>query len=546
MLIDGKNVFTSLQLDILRISAFEKLELPSSRKASFESTRILLEGITEFKIPEEPNIIGLNTTLRPYQEIGVRWLWFLYHQYLSGLLCDDMGLGKTIQAMALIQASMNYNQRKEAPKKHYLVICPTSVIYHWQDKLHTYMPHLKVCTFYGTKRSFEDFHQRYDILLTSYGVWRLESETLNQEPYEIAIFDEIQVAKNHNSLLHASLHKVKARMRLGMTGTPIENRLRELKALFDIILPSYMPSDVEFREFFVRPIERDRNIARRQLLSRFVKPFILRRKKEEVLNDLPEKTEDISYCALLPDQLSLYQQVLDSSRKKIIEELQHESTIPYMHVFALLTKLKQICDHPAVYWQNAEEYKKYQSGKWQLFVELINEARDSGQKVVVFSQYLTQLDIIQLYLQEHKIGYAAIRGSTTNRGEEIQRFHKDPLCEVFVASLQAAGLGIDLTPASVVIHYDRWWNAARENQATDRVHRIGQQRGVQVLKLVTRSTFEERINTMIETKGQLMDNVVTTDDQSVLKLLDKNDIMQLLQDVHLSKDDQTEVLPDSE
>jgi superfamily II DNA or RNA helicase len=540
-----KKCFFLSTLDILRISAFEKLELPHARKSSFSSTKTLLEDIIEFKVPEAPNIEGLKTTLRPYQETGLHWLWFLYHQFLSGLLCDDMGLGKTIQAMALMQASILYNQKKEAPKKHYLVICPTSVIYHWQDKLHTYLPHLKVCTFYGTKRSFEDFHQRYDVLLTSYGIWRLESEVLNQEPYEIAIFDEIQVAKNHNSLLHASLLKVKSRMRLGMTGTPIENRLRELKALFDIILPSYMPSDVEFREFFVKPVERDKNIARRQLLSRFVKPFILRRKKDEVLTELPEKTEDISYCALLPDQLSLYQQVLESSRKKIIQEMEGEA-IPYMHVFALLTKLKQICDHPAVYWQNAPEYKKYQSGKWQLFVELLNEARDSGQKVVVFSQYLSQLDIIQLYLQEHKIGYAAIRGSTTNRGEEIKRFHNDPQCEVFVASLQAAGLGIDLTPASVVIHYDRWWNAARENQATDRVHRIGQQRGVQVLKLVTRSTFEERINSMIETKGQLMENVITSDDQSVLKLLNKTDILQLLQDVHLSKEDQTEVLPDIE
>lgn len=542
-----RHAFLLSTLDILRMHAFETIELPSPRKHGYANIKAMLQEITEFKVPEEPDLTGFKSHLRPYQEKGLQWLWFLYHQSLSGLLCDDMGLGKTHQAMGLIAAALNYNQKMDRPKKHILIVCPTSVIYHWQDKLHTFLPHLKVCTFYGTKRSFEDFHKRYDILLTSYGIWRLENKVLNEEPYELAIFDEIQVAKNQSSLLHNTLLDVKARMRLGMSGTPIENRLRELKSLFDIVLPTYMPSDTEFRSFFVKPIEKEHDIARRQLLSRFIHPFILRRKKQEVLNDLPDKTESISYCALLPDQLSLYQQVLETSRKSILEQLKDESSsIPYLHVFALLTKLKQICNHPAVYWQNPAEFKKYQSGKWQLFVELLHEARDSGQKVVVFSQYLMQLDIIEMYLKEHKIGYAAIRGATTRRGEEIKRFHDEPECEVFVGSLQAAGLGIDLTAASVVIHYDRWWNAARENQATDRVHRIGQQRGVQVMKLVTRSTFEERINEMITAKGQLMEDVVGTDDQAVLKMLTRNDIVQLLQDVHLTAEDVTEVLPDVE
>lgn len=213
-------------------------------------------------------------------------------------------------------------------------------------------------------------------------------------------------------------------------------------------------------------------------------------------------------------------------------------------MFALLSYLKQICNHPAVYYQKPEEYKKYSSGKWELFIELLSEARDSGQKVVIFTQYLAQLTIFELYLKEHHIGYALIRGSTTNRGEEVRRFQEDKSCEVFLGSIQAAGLGIDLTAGSIVIHYDRWWNAARENQATDRVHRIGQTRGVQVFKLVTRSTFEEHINAMIEEKGKLLETHVSADDHNVLKLLNRNDILKLLQNVHLSSQDQTEILPD--
>lgn len=531
-------------LDLLRLNAFDKITPPTHHKPGCENTRHLLKSITEFVIPEEPDFTGMKSELRPYQLIGLRWFWTLYHQHLSGLLCDDMGLGKTHQAMALIDAVKNFNKEK---KLHFLVICPTSVIYHWQDKLHTFLPNIRVCTFYGSKRSLGDFTKDYDLLLTSYGIWRQDREILKEVPFEVAVFDEIQLAKNQNSLLHASLHDVKSRMRIGMTGTPIENHLRELKSLFDLTLPTYMPGETEYRDFFVKPIEKEHNAKRRELLSRFIKPFVLRRKKEEVLKDLPEKIEEISYCPLLPQQQELYHQVLENSRKSLIPQLEQDrEPIPYLHVFALLSRLKRICDHPAVFLENPSQYRQYQSGKWNLFVELLSEARESQQKVVVFSQYLAQLDIFENYLKEHKIGFATIRGATVKRGEEVRRFQEDPHCEVFVASLQAAGLGIDLTAASVVIHYDRWWNAARENQATDRVHRIGQTRGVQVFKLVTRGTFEEKIDAMISRKGKLMEDVVASDDQQFLKSLDRNEILELLRDVEIGKEDQQEIIIDSD
>lgn len=523
-------------LELIRLNAFDEIEVSKEKRKEHQQSIEILKELTEFRIPEEPNVAGLSSQLRPYQQVGLRWLWFLYHHGLSGLLCDDMGLGKTHQAMALLASVINHIHKDQEKGKHYfLIVCPTSVIFHWQEKLAAFLPNMRVCLFHGGKRNLGEFKKDYDILLTSYGIWRIEHEILSKVFFEIAIFDEIQVAKNAQSRVHSSLLAVDAKMRIGLTGTPIENHLRELKSLFDLVLPSYMPGETDYREFFVKPIEKEQDRKRRELLSRFIKPFVMRRKKEDVLLDLPEKTEEVSHCILLPDQEKLYIEVLEMSRQKILDELSNESSpIPYMHIFAVLSNLKQICNHPSVYLKDPQQYKNFQSGKWDLFLELLSEARESEQKVVIFSQYLMMLDIIEEYLNEAGIGFASIRGSTINRGEQIQRFNQDPGCEVFVASLQAAGLGIDLTAASVVIHYDRWWNAARENQATDRVHRIGQKRGVQVFKLVTKGTFEEKIDELISRKGKLMEEVVGVDDHQIVKQFDRKEIIQLLQYVPAS------------
>ncbi len=518
-------------LELLRLNAFDEIVVAPGEDPPHKNALALFKQLTEFQVPEEPNIRELKSQLRPYQMIGVHWLWFLYRHGLSGLLCDDMGLGKTHQAMALIAACKHYwKEKKKKDSPIFLIVCPTSVIYHWQEKIHKYLPKLKVWTFHGSNRDLSSFAKGNDVLLTSYGIWRNEIKALSGIKFEIAIFDELQIAKNQTSRIYHTLLKANVQMRLGMTGTPIENRLRELKTLFDLILPSYMPSDQDYRNFFIRPIEKGGDQSRKSLLSRLIKPFVLRRKKEDVLLDLPEKIEEIAHCDLSPDQQSLYIQVLASSREKILDELNDNSVpIPYIHIFALLANLKQICDHPAAFLKEPENYKNYTCGKWNLFIELLEEARESGQKVVVFSQYLNMLDIIELYLNENSIGYATIRGSTTNRGAEVARFNTDKNCEVFVASLQAAGLGIDLTAASVVIHYDRWWNAAKEKQATDRVHRIGQTRGVQVFKLITKGTLEEHIDAMIEKKTRLLEDVIGTDNYQVMKKFDRQEMIELFQ-----------------
>ncbi len=514
----GKQIALT-SLEWMRLFIFEEIAPPKDP----ESLKIF-EEFKSCQTDEILSIEGLQSHLRPYQETGLKWLWFLYCQGLSGLLCDEMGLGKTHQAMALLQAVKNKNSGGK-----FLVVCPTSVIYHWQELLKKFLPTLRVCVFYGAQRTLSKFETDFDVLLTSYGTLRSEKNPLSEIIFEIAVFDETQVAKNAHSQTHKALKLIQARTRVGLTGTPIENRLLELKSLFDVVIPGYMPTEGLFKEMFINPIEKQQDQEKKTLLTRFIHPFILRRRKSEVLLELPEKTEEIAYASLSEEQKELYRKAYLSLRAPLLKDLQDDhKSVPYMHVFSLLSKLKQICDHPALALGDTDNYKQHASGKWDFFIELLAEARDSGQKLVVFSQYLGMLDIIQKYLEEEKIGYATIRGSTRDRQSQIEKFRDDPSCEVFIGSLQAAGVGIDLIAASVVIHYDRWWNPAKENQATDRVHRIGQNRGVQVFKMVTKGTIEEHIQNLIEKKSSLMQEIIGYDDQDQIKHLDREELIQLI------------------
>jgi len=512
-------------LEWIRLTVFEQLEAPHGDDHAAVETRALLEELNRLETHRMLDLSKLKATLRPYQEQGLQWLWFLYCHGLSGLLCDDMGLGKTHQAMALLAAVESENEEK---RNKYLVVCPTSVIYHWQELLKRFLPECRVCTYYGLARSLADFETNYDLLLTSYGILRTGRESLRGLSFEVAIFDEIQIAKNYASQTHKALRAIDAKMRLGLSGTPIENRLRELKSLVDIALPSYLPPDPVFRDLFTNPIEKQNDEEKKTLLGRLVKPFILRRKKSEVLTDLPEKIEEIAYCDLSPEQAGLYKEVALMMRDTVYQELRDDTKpVPYMHVFAALMNLKQICDHPALYLGEAKKYQEHASGKWDLFVELLAEAIGSGQKVVVFSQYLDMLAIIESYCRKKGIGFASIKGSTRDRSEQLRKFREDPDCSIFIASLLAAGVGIDLTIASIVIHYDRWWNPAKENQATDRVHRIGQSRGVQVFKFVTKNTIEEHIHELIEKKKGLLESIIGAEDQ--ITYLSRDELLEVFE-----------------
>lgn len=438
---------------------------------------------TDSEAPQ-PSAFGID--LYGYQQTGYQWLWLLQQNGFGGLLCDDMGLGKTHQAIALIAALL-----KNGPGSKILIVCPTSVIDHWRDKLARLVP--------GA-----------DITLTTYGLVRSRFEQFRGQKFDLVVLDEMQTIKNADTATHHALRALDKRVAVGLTGTPIENHEGELKTLLDFVVPGYLP----------------KHVADRPTLQRLVRPFVLRRTKAQVLTELPPKIVDKRYCELTSEQRALYRRVLESRAKPLRAQLRAGGSVSYVHIFAALNYLKQICNHPAS--AGGGFGADVTSGKWEMFLELLDECLTSGLKVVVFSQYLQMLALIEEHLFRHDIGYASIKGATRDRGEEINRFRDDPHCRVFTASLRAGGLGIDLTSASVVIHYDRWWNQAREDQATDRVHRLGQNKGVQVIKLITRNTIEDKIDELITRKGALATELIRPDDPSLVKQFTREELDELL------------------
>ena len=476
-----------------------------------------------------PHPEGLRSILRHYQALGTEWIHFLYQNGFGGLLCDDMGLGKTHEVMAFMVGLLERATQTEP----FLVVCPTTVLSHWKNIVNQYAPVLKPAVYHGQKRDLKGALCDHPLLLTSYGILRRDIEELETLRFSVAVFDEIQNLKNTQTQLYHAAGRIRAPMKLGLTGTPIENRLGELKALLDLTLPGYLGKDADFDRRYVNPIENQNDETRKANLSALISPFTLRRKKESVLGDLPEKIEDIRTCELSEDQVKLYRDAISSRGNDLVHNLQDsEKAVPYIHIFSLLNLLKQICNHPALINGNIDDYQNFRSGKWELFKELLEETLQSGQKVVIYSQFLNMIDIMEKYLAQTGTDFVSLTGRTTNREKIIERFNEDSGCRVFVGSLKAGGVGIDLVAASVVIHYDRWWNAAKEDQATDRVHRIGQKRGVQVFKLVTEGTLEEKIAAIIAKKRNLMDSVVEESDPAVMKSFTREELIELLEIPH--------------
>jgi superfamily II DNA or RNA helicase len=512
------------RMELLRLQALSPVPLSiGGDEESREFTRKLLGVQPPTPLPE---ISGMTSHLRTYQLRGVEWLWFLNRNGLGGLLCDDMGLGKTHQVMALMLALKDLGEDKRGA---FVVVCPVTVISHWQDKIRMHAPSLSTEVYHGGSRDLPGALKSSHVLLTSYGILRRDIAELSRIPFALAVFDEIQHIKNSQTQAYQAARAVRAVCKIGLTGTPIENSLSDLKALMDLTVPGYLDSDAAFEERYSTVIEADLDSSRRHELERLIAPFILRRLKKSVLTELPPKIEDQRTCRLSDDQVKLYRDSIGSRRADALAALYDpEAVIPYIHIFALLALLKQICNHPALLEEDSSDYDRYQSGKWELFKELLSESLDSGQKVVVYSQFLKMIAIIEDHLKRQNIDCVVLTGSSRNRGASIRRFNTDPECRVFVGSLKAGGIGIDLTAASVVIHYDRWWNAAREDQATDRVHRIGQSRGVQVFKLVTEGTLEEKIAAIIARKKDLMERVLKEDDPGLLKTFTRQDLVDML------------------
>lgn len=476
-------------------------------------------------------------TLREYQKNGLSWLWSLYHRGLSGLLADDMGLGKTHQVLAFLTSLYRGRTKVKEPT---LVVAPTSVIAAWIQKLNKYDTGLKWHVFHGAGRTLPK--SGVDIVLTTYGILHREA-ALRERDWHVVVLDEAQAIKNASTISSRASRTLKAKFRVAMTGTPVENQATDLWSLMEFLLPGYLGSLPRFKRLYGwgRDIPSEIQTAR---LRRLVSPFLLRRTKATVLTELPEKTEEVVKCELTPVQRKAYRTMLNSEdANRARESLKKDGAkVDYANILALLTRLKQICDHPKLADITAGRVKKLDriaagdSGKWEAFEELMGEALGSNLKVVVFTQYLGMMDLIAHHLKEKGVGYTELRGDTPDRAERLERFAADPECKVFICSLLAGGLGIDLTSASVCIHYDRWWNPAKENQATDRLHRYGQTRGVQVFKLQIPETVEDRIASIIESKVALSGALV--EESSVgLKAFSRKELLELLAPVSGSDDE---------
>ncbi|MBP6219334.1 MAG: DEAD/DEAH box helicase [Oligoflexales bacterium] len=516
----------------LKVSPFELIRIQAEIedldkfKGNPETLEKLKQRIKFSEGDAVPSLENTHLKLRKYQMEGYAWLWWLYKNDLHGLLADDMGLGKTHQTMALLSAIRDQTPLDKRPL--FLIICPTTVLDHWEEKIKSFAPGLQPLKYHGAQR---DGLMRKTLdhitIITSYGVLQRDSLALAAHNWQAVIFDEAHFVKNHVTATYKACRLLKAKIRICLTGTPMENKLQELKNLFDVLLPGYLGTNKNFSKNYANPIEKERDQNKEKALQRLIYPFKLRRTKEQVLDDLPEKIEDIRFCMLSDEQVELYHSILSLKASPLLTRLGQEDTpIQYLHVLSVLHLLKQVCNHPALIKKDSQ-YKKYTSGKFELYKEILSEALGSGHKVVVFSQYISMLAILEAHCQEEQIPYVALTGQTQNRGQVVSDFQNKPEIKVFIASLLAGGVGIDLTAASVVIHYDRWWNHSKENQATDRVHRFGQKKFVQVFKLITRGTLEEKIHLMIEEKSLLFKNFMEKD-EDVFKNLTRQELITLL------------------
>ena len=401
---------------------------------------------------------------------------------------------------------------------------------HWEEKINAFAPGLNVEVYHGSKRQgvLNRLRKSTHTIVTSYGILLRDIKQLSDFNWDVITLDEAHFVKNSTTSTYQAVLQLNSQFRICLTGTPMENRLYELKNIFDFLLPGYLGSNKFFKKQFGDYESFNKDPEKEILLQKLIHPFKLRRTKEQVLDDLPSKQEDTIHSFLSEEQAELYRSILDMKGKPLIEALQNEtSKVSYMHVFTTLQLLKQICNHPALL-QNPMKYENHQSGKFDLLTELLQEAIDSNNKIVVFSQYIEMINIISDYLKKQSIESVTLTGATRNRADVIKRFQTDPNIKVFLGSLMAGGIGIDLTAASVVIHYDRWWNASKENQATDRVHRIGQKKFVQVYKLVTKGTLEEKIDSLIS-KKQSMFSKFLEKDEDVFKGMSRQDMLEMLQ-----------------
>ena len=459
---------------------------------------------------ECPPLGPLEDVLRPYQRHGVAWLRFLRDEGFGGVLADEMGLGKTLQVLAHLAAV--HASTPDARRRPSLVVCPTSLVFNWAAEARRFTPHLDVVVLHGPARhALLPRVASAHLVVTSYALVRRDLEALRQHEFDTVILDEAQHIKNRGTQNAQSVKALRSSHRLVLTGTPLENSVLDLWSLMDFLMPGHLGTADDFRERYEVPIARERDKAAMARLSRRIRPFLLRRLKRDVAADLPPRMEHVSYCDLTDEQSAVYRQLLEATRKEV-----HEAVGPNglargrMLVLTALLRLRQACCDLRLLRPDATDLA--QGGKVQLFNELLDEILDGGHRALVFSQFTSMLALLRDELAQRGVPFCYLDGSTTDRAGVVQRFQSDPAVPIFLISLKAGGVGLNLTGADTVVHFDPWWNPAVEDQATDRAHRIGQSKVVTSYKLIARGTVEEKILALQQRKRDLVAATLTGED----------------------------------
>ena len=479
---------------------------------------------SNFEVP-----VNLHANLRQYQKVGVQWLEMLDYYGLGGILADDMGLGKTVQLLCVI---CSYLKKHKNNSKPILVVCPSSLCLNWQNEIEKFTSNVSSIVIHGTleerEKSIKNIPE-YNVAITSYELLKRDLEEYKKYNYEFKyiIADEAQYIKNNNTQNAKAIKSITAETRFALTGTPIENSLSELWSIFDFIMPGYLFGYRKFKELYETPIVRDNDENAIQKLKKLIEPFILRRIKGEVLTELPDKMITVLNSQMLEQQQEIYLSYLSQARKNAMEEIKENGIEKsQIKILALLTRLRQICCHPGLFIENY----KGGSGKLNQCIEIVKDAIQSGHKILLFSGYTAMFEIIEKELKKEEIEYLKLTGQTkvSDRINLVDEFNNNPDKKLFLISLKAGGTGLNLIGADMVIHYDPWWNLSAENQATDRTYRIGQKRNVQVYKLITKNSIEEKIYDLQKRKEALIDNMISTN-QTFISKLSKEDIMNLFE-----------------
>ena len=469
---------------------------------------------------------GLKSELRQYQVIGFKWLKILDNYKFGGILADDMGLGKTIQLLAVIQS---YLEEEKNPSPS-IVVCPSSLSLNWKNEIDKFAPNIKTLVIHGNAEEranqIENI-EKYNLVITSYDLLKRDIEEYKEKDYKFKyiIADEAQYIKNNNTQNAKVIKEIKADTKFALTGTPIENSLSELWSIFDFIMPGYLYSYRKFKEIYEVPIVKDNDEWVLKKLKMLIEPFILRRTKQEVLTELPDKTISVLNNEMQDEQLKIYTSYMANAKREVSQELKENGfEKSQMKILALLMRLRQICCHPSLFLSNYTG----ESSKLNQCIEVIKDAVLSGHKILLFSSYSSMLEIIGEELKKENIKHFKLTGQTKvgDRLKLVEEFNSNDEIKVFLISLKAGGTGLNLIGADMVIHYDPWWNLSAENQATDRTYRIGQKKNVQVYKLITKDSIEERIYELQEKKAQLAKSMLSTETTFINKL-SREDIMSL-------------------